>query len=220
MRDKDLQRELWRKSKEFDNLEKVLGAIRASEGAAHHQSAEAGQAVWQPSRPNVKCFNCDKLGHTSKNYKEGAKNSNSNLKSHSKCGFCDGPKSCKARECKAFKMKCAGCNKFGHFKKCCNANTRAKARDTEESGIKAVEEDINSDTQSLSFVTTATKKEEKKERQRERKANTKKVEVEVDEVKAQGKEEVITINHISHLPPQHAQSIVWCPRANRFVQKI
>ena len=36
MRDKDLQRELWRKSTDFDTLEKVLGAIRASEAAAEN----------------------------------------------------------------------------------------------------------------------------------------------------------------------------------------
>ena len=66
----------------------------------------------------------------------------------------------------------------------------------------------------------ATRKEEKKIRQKEKKANAKKVEVVKNEVEPRGKEEVITINHINHLPPQQARSIVWCPRVNRFVQKI
>ena len=55
-------------------------------------------------------------------------------------------------------MKCAGCNKFGHLKKCCNAITRAKARDTKESGIKAVDEDTESDAQSLALITTTTRR--------------------------------------------------------------
>ena len=44
MRDKDFQRELRRKSLDFDTNEKVLGAIRASEAAAENQMAAASQA--------------------------------------------------------------------------------------------------------------------------------------------------------------------------------
>ena len=111
-------------------------------------------------------------------------------------------------------MKCAGCKKFGHFKKCCNAITRAKARDTKESNAKAVMEE-DDDTQSLGLITLAMKKEEKKVRQREKKANAKEVEVVENEENA----EVITINHIKK-PANQARSIVWCPKVNRFVQKI
>ena len=58
MRDKELQREIWRKGAEFDSLEKVLNAIRASEGATLHQSEEAGQAVWTQIRHSkMKCYN-------------------------------------------------------------------------------------------------------------------------------------------------------------------
>ena len=46
MKDKTLQKEIWRKGVEYDTLEKVLNVIRASEGVDHHQSTEeAGQAV-------------------------------------------------------------------------------------------------------------------------------------------------------------------------------
>ena len=75
MKDKNLQKEIWRKGVEFDTLEKVLNVIRASEGVDHHQSnsTEAGQAVWQSDRSKGKCHNCDKPGHIAKNCKEAAK---------------------------------------------------------------------------------------------------------------------------------------------------
>ena len=93
MKDKVLQKEIWRKGVEYDTLEKVLNAIRVSEGVDHHQTAaEAGQAVWQ-SQGKVKCHNCDKPGHIAKNCKLSNKTS-----SRTKCGFCDGPKLCRATE--------------------------------------------------------------------------------------------------------------------------
>ena len=127
MRDKDLQRELWRKSDEFNTLEKVLNVIRASEAAAQNQSAEAGQAVWQPGRPNASASFVTNWATPQRTARRGTKIQSS--KTSLKCGFCGGPKRCIVNECKAFEMKCAGCNKFGHFKKCCNAITRAKARE-------------------------------------------------------------------------------------------
>ena len=146
MRDKDLQREIWRKGAEFDTLEKVLNGIRASEGAILHQSVEeTSQTVWQQSgKSKVKCHNCDKIGHIAKNCKEEAKSQAS--KSGGKCRFCGGPKLCKAKECKAIDSKCDGCNKFGHLKKCCNANTRAKARESKDPKISQIDEnDTRSD---------------------------------------------------------------------------
>ena len=44
MKDKDLKRELWRKEDPITTLDKVLGAISASEAAIDNQSAMAGQA--------------------------------------------------------------------------------------------------------------------------------------------------------------------------------
>ena len=51
MKDKTLQKELWRKGVEYNTLGKVLDAIKACEGVDLHQTAaEAGQAVWQPQQ--------------------------------------------------------------------------------------------------------------------------------------------------------------------------
>ena len=67
MKDKTLQKELWRKGVEYNTLGKVLDAIRVCEGVELHQTAaEAGQAVWQPQQGKVKCHNCDQLGHIAK----------------------------------------------------------------------------------------------------------------------------------------------------------
>ena len=71
---------------EYNTLEKVLNAIRASEGVDHHQiAAEAGQAVWQSQQGKVKCHNCDKPGQITKNCKSS--NKTSNKTSTRKCGF-------------------------------------------------------------------------------------------------------------------------------------
>ena len=61
MTDKDLHRKLWRKSEAFDTLDKVLGAIRASEPASENQTAAASHAA-SGSAPvsnqsKMKCFN-------------------------------------------------------------------------------------------------------------------------------------------------------------------
>ena len=45
MRDKDLQKELWRKEESLDTLRKVLGAIRTSKAAIEDQTAAASQAA-------------------------------------------------------------------------------------------------------------------------------------------------------------------------------
>ena len=73
MRDKDLQKELWRKEEAFNTLEKVLGAIRASEAATKNQTAAASQASGSaPSgsrnaQSKMKCFNGDKFRHGARN---------------------------------------------------------------------------------------------------------------------------------------------------------
>ena len=50
MRDKDLPKELWRKSENFNTLKKVLGAIRANEAAAQNQSAVGDCGLSVPGR--------------------------------------------------------------------------------------------------------------------------------------------------------------------------
>ena len=64
MKDKELQKELWRKEESVKTLDEVLGAIRASE-AAENQSAMASQAPSGFSK--MKCYNCDKFSHGSRN---------------------------------------------------------------------------------------------------------------------------------------------------------
>ena len=60
---------------------------------------------------------------------------------------------------------------------------------------------MEDDIQSLGLIRLAEMKEEKKTRQREMKANAKKVEV------VENEEEVITINHINHLPGKTPQKV-------------
>ena len=102
---------------------------------------------------------------------------------------------------------------------------REKARDTKEGKVRLTDEG-DGDVQNLGLVRLAEKKAEKKTRQRESRAHAKveavsegkKVEIIIEDA-----EEVITINNINHLPdktPQTARSIVWCPKVNRFVQKV
>ena len=192
--------ELWRKSLEYDTLEKVLDVIRASEAAALNQSAAAGQAT---SRINLKCFNCDKSGNMSKSSPPPPK-----------CRFCGGPKRCKATECKAFEMKCAGGKKFSHFQKYCNEISRLKARESQKNSITASMTAMDGEPHSLCLMRLSTsKKEEKKVRQRENRAkikvDTKKVVVKNDVKDKIVEKEVIYLNNLSK--PQQAQSIIWCP---------
>ena len=68
MKDKDLQKELWRKDSINNNLHKVLGAIPVSEVASESQTAAAGQAAYG-SNPGQKmrCYSCDRFRHRAKN---------------------------------------------------------------------------------------------------------------------------------------------------------
>ena len=66
MWDKELQKELWRKEESFKTLDQVLGAIRASEAATENQTAAASQAPGS-NQTKIKCYTCDKIGHSSKN---------------------------------------------------------------------------------------------------------------------------------------------------------
>ena len=61
MKNKDLQKELWRKHKDYNTLEEIVDAIRASEAAEDHQNSIVGQTK-EPTKV-MKCYNCDKLGH-------------------------------------------------------------------------------------------------------------------------------------------------------------
>ena len=99
MKDKELQKELWRKSEEYNTLDKVLGAIRASEAAAENQMAAASQAASGSvsSGSNVskrKCYSCDKPGHEAKNCPSRKDPNPKGQIFQLKCGFCGGPKRC------------------------------------------------------------------------------------------------------------------------------
>lgn len=65
MKDKELQKDLWRKDESIKILDDILGAIRASEANTEQQSdliSQAGQFG-----QTMKCFNCNKVGHHSAN---------------------------------------------------------------------------------------------------------------------------------------------------------
>ena len=53
MKDKELQRELWREDKAVNSLEDVLRIIRAGEATYQQQSALSNQAVVGTSRDEV-----------------------------------------------------------------------------------------------------------------------------------------------------------------------
>ena len=93
MKDTDLQKELWKKDNIYNNLGKVLGAIRASEVASESQTAAAGQAATGSNpRQRMKCYSCDRFGHRINNCPTKSAHSSDSLP---KCGFCRGPKKCK-----------------------------------------------------------------------------------------------------------------------------
>ena len=64
MKDKDLQKELWRKGESIKTLDEVLGVIRASETVIENQSAMAGQTSGFMEK---KCFEYDQIGQQTKN---------------------------------------------------------------------------------------------------------------------------------------------------------
>ena len=69
MKDKDLQKDLWAKNEEHEDLAKVLATIRASEAAGDSQAAfgsESGSAAFK----KMKCHKCGKWGHSSLTYRQ------------------------------------------------------------------------------------------------------------------------------------------------------
>ena len=123
---------------------------------------------------------------------------------------------CRAKECSAMDLQCAGCQKFGHIKRYCNDRTRMMARDTKEHKALAVEDEGEDDTHNMGMVRLATRKAEKKTRQRAQKAEAKEATVEED------KEDVgmITINQVTtEKKYETVRSIVWCPVVQRFIQQ-
>ena len=161
MKDKDLQKDLWMRNKEFESLDKVLATIRASEAARDSQAAfgsESGSADFR----KIKCHKCGKWGHGQRDCKEKEE------KLSSKCSFCGGSQQYQARLCKAYKAKCPNCNMFGHFKFCCTDFTKSRARKDWDKGISKVEDDmVQANHLHLHHVR---RKEEKKIRQQEKKA--------------------------------------------------
>ena len=62
MKDKEIQRELWREDKAVNSLEDVLKIIRAGKATLQQQSALSNQAV-EGVHPMMKCFACGKAQH-------------------------------------------------------------------------------------------------------------------------------------------------------------
>ena len=140
MKEKELQKELWRKSDEFNNLDKVLGAIRASEAAGDSQAAYGSIASGSSAMFKMKCHSCNKFGHGQKNCPDKKDPSSA------KCGFCGGPQKCKMQKCKAFNLKCNNCNMFGHIKSCCTEFTKSRARTDHDKKVSKVDDDMEDDS--------------------------------------------------------------------------
>ena len=112
MKDKELQRELWREDKAVNSLEDVLRIIRAGEATYQQQSALSNQAVVGVC-PGMKCFDCGKAGHLMANCPSKSSSSNQSLSSR-KCSFCGAAKRCSIKNCKGYNMQCSKCKLFGH----------------------------------------------------------------------------------------------------------
>ena len=108
MKDKEMQRELWKLDNKDKTLDEILVHIRANEAIQFNQTALSNQTV-VGSHPALKCHECGKTGHQGKDCKQQSKKS---------CGFCAGPKRCVAKNCKAFNNKCGECKLYGHFNQC------------------------------------------------------------------------------------------------------
>ena len=115
MKNKEIQRELWREDKAVSSLEDVLRIIRAGKATHQQQSALSNQAVAEV-RPGIKCFECGKEGHLLSNCPTACK---PNPSRSNQCSFCRGPRKCKAKFCKALNNRCRKCKLFGHFDQCC-----------------------------------------------------------------------------------------------------
>ena len=133
MNDRDLQKEMWRKREEFKTLDSVLGAIRTAEAVADHQESVVGHTNEKENKKVMKCFNCEKPGHKSRDCLTKKMTPKSEMRKPAVqnlgCGFCGGKERCSYKNCRAYTMKCNQCHKFGHIAKCCNATTRPRARD-------------------------------------------------------------------------------------------
>ena len=108
MKDKELQKELRWKEETVKTLDEVMGARRANGVAAEDQSAMESQTS---GFSKIKCYNCDKFGHGSRNCPTKKHLSKTN---QTDCWFWGGPKRCTYKTCPAFIRQCRKCNKFAH----------------------------------------------------------------------------------------------------------
>ena len=123
MRNKDIQRELWREDKEVKSLEDMLRIIRAGDATEQQQKKQAVSNV-----KSMKCYNCDKYGHKASDCSKKSKLEPKSefIQINRSCSFCGDPQKCRARDCKAYKYKCSKCNLFGHFDNyCCKGDDMA-----------------------------------------------------------------------------------------------
>ena len=109
---------------------------------------------------------------------------------------------CRAKDCSAFNLQCAGCKKYGHVKRCGNHRTRAVARNTKEHKAHTVDEDNDNDVNAILNV-RVTDKAEKKARQKAQKAELRKAVVEEDQEDV----EVFTINQVTTKNNPHQQRV-------------
>ena len=103
MKDKEIQRELWREDKAVNSLENVLRILWAGEATHQQLSALSNQAV-AGVHPGKKCFECGKAGHLLANCPTVSK---PNPARSDQCGFCGGLRKCRAKFCKALNKRCS-----------------------------------------------------------------------------------------------------------------
>ena len=191
MNDKEEQVKLMAKTESIKALDIILDMIRSKESTMEQQSALAGQAGTY--KQGKECHNCHKTGHFAascpmkKTKKEVGKETSRG------CGFCGATKMCKAKNCRAYNMKCNSCGKFGHLATCCTDWTQRQARDkptAQATGTKGGAKQAEEDNQ------------EEEETSRS---------VRIGHIKRKNPYNGPTVHN--------ANSIVWCPSLKKFTRK-
>ena len=126
MRDKELQRELWREDKDKKSLEDILKVIRAGKATHRHQSALSNQAV-ACVHPAMRCHECGKTGHSVANCRR------------SESSRIARPKTCKASSANCLAMqKSAAPTSPRRGRKTRNRNNRANTVDKESDKANSI----------------------------------------------------------------------------------
>ena len=152
MRDKNTQRELWKRENEGKDLEEILTTCRANEAIHFSQTALSNSVTGTIPKT---CHECGKTGHIKKDCTKKL----SSTKVDRSCSFCGASKQCRAKNCKGMDNKCTKCSLYGHLPNFCTEFTQSKARKTLERAkvskdANTIREDDSETTNGIHMVAT------------------------------------------------------------------